>query len=122
MKPFQKVATILAVLVVMVTLGTVAWTLHHRKSDVRWPPVVGECPDYWEDISAQGNGSACKNRHRLGTCNLPTGKSSNTMDFTTPDFASDTNGCQRYTWAQNCGVTWDGITYGVANPCAKPSH
>jgi hypothetical protein len=116
MRQFQKVATMLAVLVVVITLGMVGWTLSKRKTDVKWPPVVGECPDYWEDISAQGNGSACKNKHRLGTCNLAP---NDPMNFTTSTFAGDTDGCQRYTWAQGCGVTWDGITYGVANPCSK---
>ena len=121
MRQFQKVATALAIVVVVSTLGLVAWTLHSRKSTIKWPPTVGNCPDYWEDISSAGNGSACKNRHRLGTCNLPSMSNSNTMDFTTSQFTGDTSGCSKYTWAQGCGVTWDGITYGVANPCSK-SH
>jgi hypothetical protein len=30
--------------------------------------------------------------------------------------------CNKYNWANTCGVTWDGITYGVKNPCDKSSE
>ena len=39
------------------------------------------------------------------------------MDFTTSSFTGSDGLCSKYNWANNCGVTWDGITYGVKNPC-----
>ena len=27
----------------------------------------------------------------------------------------------KYTWANHCGVNWDGITYGFRNPCQTTS-
>ena len=33
-------------------------------------------------------------------------------------FNAENGTCSKYTWATRCGVTWDGITYGVNNPCA----
>lgn len=44
----------------------------------------------------------------------------NTMDFTTPAFSGSNGQCAKYTWANNCGVVWDGITSGE-NPCMSSS-
>lgn len=54
----------------------------------------------------------------LGTCKSSTTKHLN-MDFTTSEFTGQNGLCAKYTWANNCGVSWDGITYGVSNPCNK---
>ena len=39
------------------------------------------------------------------------------MDFTLAPYNGSDSGCQKYKWATSCGVTWDGITSGVINPC-----
>jgi hypothetical protein len=41
----------------------------------------------------------------------------NTMNFDAAPFNSDNGLCAKYKWATSCGVTWDGITSGVKNPC-----
>lgn len=84
--------------------------MHKKQSKTVWPPLVGECPDYWLDLSA--NGSKCINTKNLGTC--PNNK---TMDFTLAPYNGSDSGCQKYKWATSCGLTWDGITSGVINPC-----
>jgi hypothetical protein len=84
-----------------------------------WPPVIGDCPDYWVDL--KGTGEACYNAKSLGKCNLPGTGEQNTMNFNVSPFNSDSTNCSKYTWATRCGVTWDGITYGVDNPCNTTS-
>jgi hypothetical protein len=39
------------------------------------------------------------------------------MNFNQSPFNTSNGTCAKYTWATNCGVTWDGITSGVPNPC-----
>jgi hypothetical protein len=39
------------------------------------------------------------------------------MNFNTSAFSGENEDCSIYTWAKRCGVSWDGITYGVTNPC-----
>ena len=80
-----------------------------------WPPIVGECPDYWVDMS--GNGEACFNSHSLGRCNIPSEKEKGTMNFNQSPFTGDNGLCSKYNWATSCQITWDGITSGVKNPC-----
>ena len=117
MNSFQKIVLIIAVVILILLLIFIGITLKNSKSNQSWPPVTGDCPDYWVDMS--GNGAQCVNKLRLGTCNIPTAASQNAMNFTANTFAGSNGTCAKYTWAQGCGVTWDGITSGVSNPCAK---
>jgi hypothetical protein len=116
---YQKMILVIAAVVLIVLLVFFGFYLKKSKQSETWPPIVGKCPDYWVDLSS--NGSACFNSHSLGTCNIPTKDSTdkNTMNFDISPFNSDTTNCSKYKWATACGVTWDGITYGVPNPCVS---
>ena len=39
------------------------------------------------------------------------------MDFNTTTYTGSLGDCNKSEWAKKIGVTWDGITYGVPNPC-----
>jgi len=112
---FQRIVLFLALIALVIICVIAAYAMKQHKSEAAWPPVVGDCPDYWVDLS--GNGAACFNSHRLGKCNLPTEDGKNTMDFTAAAFTGSDGDCAKYKWADACKVTWDGITYGVKNPC-----
>jgi len=114
---FQKIVLIIAVILLIITLVIIGIALAQAKSDESWPPLTGDCPDYWVDAS--GEGAQCVNTHSLGTCNIPTKENPNSMNFSVAPFMGDKGTCAKYTWAQGCGVTWDGITSGVSNPCSK---
>ena len=43
------------------------------------------------------------------------------MDFTQSPFTGSNGDCAKYTWATDCNVSWDGITYGVVSPCNTSS-
>ena len=114
---FQKIVLIIAIILLIVSLIFIGISLSKSKSDEAWPPLIGDCPDYWVDLS--GNGAMCVNEKALGKCNLPSEGSKNPMDFSKAPFTGDNGLCSKYMWANNCGLSWDGITYGVSNPCAK---
>ena len=120
---FQKIILVIATLVLILLLVLIGFTLSKSKKSEAWPPIVGACPDYWIDLS--GNGESCFNSHKLGKCNLPGdgNDNNNTMNFNQSPFNTDTGNCSKYKWAKNCQVTWDGITSGVSNPCdtSQPS-
>lgn len=120
MSTFQRIVILVAAGILLVVLVFVGIALYRKPSaGPAWPPVVGDCPDYWVDTSAQADGSQCVNRHRLGKCNLPTASDPRAMNFNQAPFTSANGTCAKYRWAQACGVTWDGITSGVQNPCAS---
>jgi hypothetical protein len=140
---FQKVSIIVAALLLAIILGTLAYTISNTKSNgnIPWPPVLGVCPDYWEDLS--GNGSQC-----VGVFNGSTGNNtgnilqSGTSGFSAPiDFSNMTTKqnpgsgipfltqvtnptysgsdpiCAQRMWGQqHKNISWDGITYGISQP------
>jgi hypothetical protein len=121
MEGFQKSVLVIAIITLILTLVLIGLALNSAKNNMSWPPLVGSCPDYWVDLS--GNGAACFNPKKLGHCNIPTSASEkNTMDFSGSIFTGDDGLCNKKKWATNCSdpnnpVTWDGITYGVVDPC-----
>jgi hypothetical protein len=124
MANFQGIVIIVAILLLIIALILIGLLMAKSKSTEQWPPLIGACPDYWMDTS--GNGSNCVNVKDLGTpkCNYaplsPDNGDHLTMDFSVAPYDGSNGLCQKYTWATGCGVSWDGITYGVQNPCTTP--
>lgn len=114
---FQKLILTIATVVLILSLIVIGMSLSKAKINQTWPPMTGDCPDYWIDLT--GNGEQCFNRHRLGTCNIPSKGNSNTMNFNKPPFTGTDGTCAKYKWANSCKVTWDGITSGISNPCTN---
>jgi hypothetical protein len=115
MDGFQKFILFAAIIILIVALVFIGITLSY-SSDTTWPPMTPECPDYWT-IDGSGNNQRCVNVKDLGTCPPKNGETHLTMDFNTPAFTGSNEMCAKYTWANNCNISWDGITYGVDNPC-----
>jgi hypothetical protein len=112
---FQKIILIIAVIILLINLVIIALALHNSKN-TNWPPIVPNCPDYWIS-DGSGNNVTCINKKDLGVCKPQSGKTHLTMNFNNPPFTGTNGNCAKYTWAQNCKIAWDGLTYGVNNPC-----
>lgn len=116
MGSFQKIVLFVAVVILLIILIFIAVSLKQAATNTTWPPMTPECPDYWK-IDGSGNATTCINIKNLGTC-PPNGNDPHLrMNFNTPAFTGSNGNCAKYTWAKKCKVTWDGITYGVNNPC-----
>jgi hypothetical protein len=110
MASFQKSVLVIAVIILVITLIFVGVALSYSKNTT-WPPMTPDCPDYWL-MDGSGNNASCINVKNLGTC--PNQK---VMNFNSSTYTGTNGLCAKYTWANNCGLSWDGITYGVNNPC-----
>lgn len=117
METFQKIVLFSAIIILIITLVIIGMSLSNAKSSQTWPPTVPECPDYW-NVDGSGN---CINIRDLGTCSPSEDREHLQMDFSSSDYTGTQGACNKYTWATNCGVSWDGITYGVSNPCQTTS-
>jgi hypothetical protein len=123
MEGFQKIILTIAVIILVLSLIFMAVVLNKAKGDEVWPPIIPSCPDWWI-LDGSGNKSTCVNVKDLGTCATQTinNNKHQKMDFNVPAF-SGSNGtsssCAKYQWASKCDVSWDGITYGVENPCSS---
>jgi hypothetical protein len=119
MEGFQKFVLFTAIIVLIIALIFIGIALSYSK-DQTWPPMTPQCPDYWL-IDGSGNNSTCTNIKDLGTCSAQNGQDHLVMNFNSTAFSGANGLCAKYNWANNCGVSWDGITYGVNNPCQTTS-
>jgi hypothetical protein len=100
MAAFQKTVLTVATVILIISLCAIGIILYRQKNNYTYPPVIANCPDYWE-ISK----NVCKNSLNLGNSSC-----SKTMDFTNGRWGG-TNGLKsKYKWAKACKLTWDGIT------------
>ena len=120
MEGFQKIVLIIAIIVLIITLVFVA-TLLGGSSGETWPPLLPECPDWWI-ADGSGNNTTCINVKDLGVCPAQSGKKHQNMNFNSSPFTGDNGLCAKYQWADKCDVSWDGITYGVENPCSTTTE
>ena len=120
MSNFQTSVMSIAIILLIIWLIFIGVSLYRSKYNKEFPPMLANCPDYWV-VDGSGNNTKCINVKDLGTCQAPSGEVHLTMDFNDPTFSGTQGTCNKYNWANNCGVSWDGITYGVANPCAPPT-
>ncbi len=120
MEDFQKFVLFAAIIILIIALVVIGISLSYAKDKDSWPPLTADCPDYWM-IDGSGNNTVCINVKDLGTCAPQSGKQHLMMNFNTSAFTGSNGNCAKYTWAKKCGVSWDGITYGVNNPCQTSS-
>lgn len=115
MEDFQKFVLFSAIIILIIALVFIGVALKQSKNK-EWPPIVPDCPDYWS-IDGSGNNTMCINVKDLGRCPPKSGDKHLKMNFNIPMFTGSNEMCAKYTWAKKCGISWDGITYGVQNPC-----
>ena len=115
MEAFQKIILFGSIIILIIALVFIGVSLSYTK-DQQWPPMTPECPDYWT-LTGSGKNATCVNVKNLGTCRPGRGDRHLRMNFNVPAFTGSNELCAKYNWAKRCGVSWDGITYGVNNPC-----
>jgi hypothetical protein len=104
MANFQSSVITISLLVLAVYLLFIGIVLYRNKSKTAYPPVVADCPDYWQDQSI-GNSSHCVNKKNLGKPSC-----AKIMDFSTSTWSGQRGLCNKSKWAKACDLVWDGIT------------
>jgi len=126
MEGFQRIVLYSAIIILILILLLIGVGLSFAKKE-SWPPMVPSCPDYWT-IDGSGNDAKCVNIKKLGTgctaaANSPDPKDQSgnyyKINFNKAPYNGAQGACNKYKWAHDtCKVSWDGITYGVNNPCS----
>ena len=106
MASFQKTLILIAAIVLLLALSLISLMLYNSKKTI-WPPIVPQCPDWWKAETDPSGNLICKNVQNLGTCSA---------DFN-PNDAQYSTLCKKREWANGCSISWDGVTYGVDDPC-----
>jgi hypothetical protein len=120
MEGFQKSVLTIAILILIIALVIIGISLYYSNNSSSWPPMSPSCPDYWT-IDGSGNSATCTNVKDLGTCPTQSGKKHLVMNFNQAPYTGSNGLCAKYKWANNCNLSWDGVNYGVNNPCETTS-
>ena len=104
MQAFHKTVFFIAIITFVITMLLVAYLVYRAKKTLAYPPVVADCPDYWEE-HMDGNNSVCVNVQNLGK---PSCESK--MNFTTSQWIGKSGLINKSNWAKKCDLTWDGVT------------
>lgn len=104
---FQRGVLIVATLVLIGMLTFIGYSMRQATNSEVYPPVVADCPDYWEADPLNGDPTkpVCKNTKNIGGENCD-----KTMNFNSAEFVGDGGFCAKQKWAKICGLTWDGVT------------
>jgi hypothetical protein len=102
---FQKIVLIIATIMLIFMMMIFGYALHNNKDTEKYPPVQGQCPDYWTVEREKDGTSVCINSQNLGESNCQ-----KKMNFQQGAFLGPHGECNKQKWATTCKVTWDGIT------------
>ena len=101
---FQQLVLLVAVIILVIVFIFIGIALYKARHSVVYPPVIGSCPDYWEEEEHNGV-NVCVNK--MG---LPSLSCKSPMNFSVPPFNGPDGACRKAKWARDCNLTWDGIT------------
>ena len=105
---FYKNIFISTILSVILLLGIVAYVMYNSKDKQIYPPMLSECPDYY-NLDNAGN---CVNN---GVWDIKDDSICNGIDFSADEYKIPGTGansglCAKKNKANDCNITWDGIT------------
>ena len=108
---FNKIVLIIATIVLIIMLVLLYIFLSKALFEDSYPPVISDCPDYW-DISLNPDGTKkCINtiNVNLGT-NIGECRNIFPIEFELESINREETICNKYNKAKRCEITWDGIT------------
>ena len=116
---FQKTVIMVATVLLILSLLVIGIALYRHRQHEVFPPVIANCPDYWDDVTPDNNssGTVCKNMginpspsrsRNSGSLSCP-GKGG-VQTFHSSMWRGKSGICRKAEWAEQCGVYWDGVT------------
>lgn len=98
---FQRIVINVAIVILIIMLLFIGYAMYKAKTNATYPPEISQCPDYWKVVGE----NSCKNVMNLGNCD-------GIMDFSGKEWQGQSGMQKKAQWAKDCGIVWDGITYG----------
>lgn len=116
---FNSIVLQVATIILIIILIIIAMFMHYLSENAMYPPVISECPDYWNVVKNSDGKISCENVLKKNPASVSSLDSCNKVDSVNFMGASiDDTVCNKYNWARNCNVVWDGITNNNAK-CVK---
>ena len=107
---FNSTVLIIASIILIILLIIVALVMYYSAKNADYPPVVSECPDYW-NVTKENDKTVCKNILKVNPHSVSDIDSCNKINTVNFIGLNDKNTiCNKFKWAKNCNVVWDGVT------------
>lgn len=119
---FNKIVLIIAIIVLIIMLSILAFFLSKTLYEDSYPPIISDCPDYWDVSLNSNNQTIC-----IDNLKINPGLSTYNCRNIQPEIMFKINNqstnigsrknelCNKYDWASKCKITWDGITNNTIN-------
>ena len=118
---FQKTTLTISTIFLIIALIITGYLMLKSLMEQSYPPVISDCPDYWDVKYNNSDTLVCNN---LTTVNKGKAIDKCSTVPVTNFYANGTNIndtiCEKYKWARDCDIVWDGITNN-SEPCKKTS-
>ena len=119
---FQKTSLSIAAVLLIIALIITGILILNSLMEQSFPPVISDCPDYWDVHREENDNIVCKN---ISTVNRGRALSS-CQDYPVSQFSQNGTSendllCEKYKWARRCDVHWDGITNNK-DACSKTTR
>lgn len=102
---FYNTVIVIAIIILIIILIFIGHNLNKDSMNKIYPPVVSNCPDYWEQDSSDLKNIKCLNVNNLGNSNTEKVKS-----FSDSIWKGKVGLCTKSIWAERNNLSWDGIT------------
>ena len=108
---FNKSVLFVSTILLIIGLLVITTFIMKNKEKEVYPPVISDCPDYW-DVEYDNQGKKkCKNNLYINDGYATTICRTYPHDlFSANGSSSDDIICEKNKWAKDCNIHWDGIT------------
>ena len=114
MNTFQKTVLTISVIVLIFSLIILGLFLAKSLFEDSYPPVISDCPDYWDVTYNENDEVVCKNTSTInkGRGDVPGGECNDypVNTFLGGGLQNEDILCEKYKWSKKCDITWDGVT------------
>lgn len=108
MELYQRIVLGIAIVLLIAAYIMIYFTLVDNNKN--WPPSVAKCPDYWVYNAAS---DMCKSNN-----NFNVGSSFSKYPDIEGETLTQKSTCDKYKWAKENEVSWEGLSYGVSMDCS----
>tara|TARA_Y100000816_G_scaffold277702_1_gene248139 strand:- start:4260 stop:4637 length:378 start_codon:yes stop_codon:yes gene_type:complete len=114
MNTFQKTVLTISVIVLIFSLIILGIFLAKSLLEDSYPPVISDCPDYWDVTYNVNDEVVCRNTSTInkGKGDAPGGECNDypVNIFLASGSQNEDILCEKYKWSKKCDITWDGVT------------
>jgi hypothetical protein len=114
---YNKTVLVVASVLLIFGLVIIGFFITSTQKNSTYPPVIGDCPDYWDVGYDSNKKKICTNRRSInsGLASPPAAAADDCRAYPVALFsASGTSDndiiCEKNKWAKRCNIHWDGIT------------